>query len=148
MFGGLIDRIAVERSTEEVVLIDYKSATWPWKKKLDIYPKAQSFQAPIYLIQPDKSVLQKLNLPYWPSELHFLVAPEKGQPVIVRRGVGHGDYKELDSAVQRIIKEKDWSPRRGFQCSYCPFFEKCNGLPGERNLYVKRKIRDYASEED
>ena len=123
------------------ILVDYKTATWPWKAidGTGLYPKAMGFQAVAYLIPPpDPSPLKR-----WPEKIDFLVAPEKGAEAVYSYEYFEEDQDNLMQAIELVRSAGVYPRNRSYGCNYCSFMEMCYGLPRWEDLYLpKGELKD------
>ena len=136
---GRID--AVAELDGELVLIDFKTSGYGWKKRKTelgeiVYPKALGFQGPIYLTPPygdDGS---------WPVELHYLLAPKQGKTAVHK-------FYENDEARQNLIRaatimkdasDRGWFPQnRGWLCEGCDWAPACWKWNNWQRYYTERE---------
>lgn len=137
----VIDAIAMDIDAGELVLIDYKTGTWPWSQIGEepdkICPKAYTFQATSYLIPPN-------DVPEasWPTEIHFLVATQKGPPVVFKYHFNWDDHSNLREAIEHVRENSQLNLKhRGYTCRTCEFAPLCFEIPNYEDLYERKKPR-------
>lgn len=135
----IIDAIALDIDAGELVLIDYKTGTWPWSQIGEepdrVCPKAYTFQATSYLIPPDDEA-------EWPTEIHFLVATQKGPPIVFKYHYNQEDVSNLFEAIGHVRDNRHLSIKhRGYTCRTCEFAPLCFEIPNYEDLYERKKPR-------
>lgn len=144
--GHEIDRRidAIAKRKDKYVLIDWKTAGKEWtyyeKGGQLVAPKGAGFQAAAYLIPPEEH-----NLPAWPDEIHFIVAPLSGNPRIFIYERNPEDEDNLEQAILMLAEYKKHGimvKNKGFVCAYCDFDAVCYDLPGWQEYYEERKDHD------
>lgn len=145
----VIDAFAKTKEGEPV-LLDWKTAVWPWRPitlpgvkplpDLNPVPQSMGFQAAAYLITPD----DPKSVPFeWPTRIDFLVASEKGgMDVHTYRWNDEGEVNLLNAAdaMQAWVKGKMPLPKhRSSGCGFCSFAPACYELPGWEALYKEKE---------
>lgn len=129
-----------EISYGDPVLIDYKTATWPWETKGGMTAKASGFQGTIYLLPPaDLGPFTR-----WPEMMDYLVAPERGQDQIFTYMRNEADESNLVDAVAMVeegVAKKRFPKQQGFGCKYCPFYDMCYRTDGWQKKYKRKEER-------
>ena len=132
----------------EYVLIDWKTAVWPWRGLSDTksplggpVPAAMGFQATAYLMPPDDPA------PFpWPTRIDFLVASERGGMGIHTYRRNEEDEANLIEAVKQVKATKVFPKHRSSSCFYCQFKHACFETPGWERLYEAKGKVDHAKD--
>lgn len=123
--------------THEIALLDFKTATWEWKQKEGLTPKALGPQGTFYLLTPPKE--QMLGLSEWPERLDFLVAPENAATQIETYHRNPDDEANLNDMIEQVATARKFPKAQGYGCHYCDFFQACYQTEGWAHRYRKRK---------
>jgi RecB family exonuclease len=133
---GIVDGLAWTKE-HELVVIDYKTGTWPWYEFAPgCSPKALgSFQSVVYTLPPDQFE-KSPEIPYWPRELHYLTVSERGASAVYSYHRSEADTENFVEAVAVVEAAKRFPKHRGSHCRYCPFLTKCfdREKPGEYEI--------------
>lgn len=136
--GGLWRPVDVP--PEVPVLLDYKSANWPWKTENGITSKALGFQTTMYLIPPSQDKdLGPFDV--WPSTMDYLVAADRGPDAVFRAERNEADETNLEQAITMVAEAKAFPKNQGWLCAYCPFFDMCYATEGWKKKYQPRSER-------
>jgi CRISPR/Cas system-associated exonuclease Cas4 (RecB family) len=125
----------------EAVLIDYKTAVWPWRKLRDgkvpagvnPVPQSMGFQATAYLIPPDEPTPFK-----WPTRIDFLVASERGGMSVHTYRSSKDDVANLIDAANMVTDATVFPKHRGSSCAFCQFKDACFGTAGWQKMYLEK----------
>ena len=138
--GVLLTRVldVVGTMQGKPVVVDYKTADWPWMEVEGIAPQAQAIQAAVYLygIKPN-----------WPSTLAFLVVNKRGQPATYLYRRNTRDEENLDrvvSMIQLANKHNLWPYNRGKGCKWCDWSAACFKTHNWRAKYIAHGQREDA----
>ncbi len=133
----IIDAFAMDKSGE-AVLIDYKTAVWPWRTigdaKGNPVAQAMGFQAAAYLIPPVEPAPFK-----WPTRIDFLVASERGGSDVHTYRYNQKDVDNLIEACEVIAAAKTYPKHKGSGCYYCPMNQCCYETPNWKKAYRTKK---------
>jgi len=147
LFTRRVDMLAYTPAGEAVI-VDYKTASRPWKKlKLEgkeVQPSARRWQSAGYLFPPPPEFLEELDLETWPTELWYLVVPAtrnaRPQRFVVKWTAEMG--KDFDNILDEIGAEKYFRQSFGYSCRNCDFVPVCYEAEGWRGLYAEREERE------
>ena len=133
-------------------ILDYKTAMAPWKTIASeggktISPRAQTLQAPGYMITPPESVVEpelwsRLG-GQWPKQIVFTVAPLRGRGQIFEtRMTPMLERNFMDTAVLAKAQYDQYGPAMlhnyGKACDWCNYARACHHTPGWELVFKER----------
>jgi CRISPR/Cas system-associated exonuclease Cas4 (RecB family) len=128
IFTRVMDVIGTEKG--EPVIVDYKTADWPWEEVWGHSPQTRGIQAAAYLYPGcNKS---------WPNKITFLVVNKRSRSQIFSYRCTTSDFVNLISAIKLItlaFKNNTLPYNRGKTCRYCDWSAACFKACGWRRLY-------------
>jgi CRISPR/Cas system-associated exonuclease Cas4 (RecB family) len=118
------------------VIVDYKTASWPWDIVEGIVPQARTIQAAAYLMP--------MGYVNWPTMLYFLVVNSRTSPqtFVYHRNVK--DEKNLLKTMELIVwadTNNCFPSNPGKSCVWCDWAAACFKTDGWEKKYKKRTDR-------
>ncbi len=135
-FTRVMDVIGTEKG--EPVIVDYKTADWPWEEVWGHSPQARGIQAAAYLYPPSGVQKADITSRLWPNQITFLVVNKRSRPQTFSYRCTKDDFANFISSIKLIVlafKHNTLPYNRGKTCRYCDWSAACFKACGWRKLY-------------